>query len=250
MAHVKTEQQDGIFIISLTSGVTNPINLEITQAILNELRSASENISDISGLLLTSANNKFFSIGFDIPTLLELDKDGLVEFYDSFNELCLNLFSFPRPTISALTGHYVAAGCIIAACTDHRFLAAGKAKTGITAVKLGLPVPFLAEQIVRQRLENVYSNEILTTGELYDSDWAQQSGFVDDVKPQESLLGEAISFILNNTNSDGYIISKKKIVAPIVQTYLENKEQDKIKFINKWFSEPVQNALHEATKKY
>ena len=220
MELVKTEHQKGILIVTLTSGVTNPINLETTQALLKELRSASEVIADISGLVLTSESKKFFSIGFDIRTLLKLDENSLVEFYDSFNELCLVLFSFPCPTISALTGHYVAGGCILAACTDHRFLATGSAKTGITAVKLGLSVPFLAEKIVRHRLKDKTANELLTTGELYDPTWARQAGFIDEIKPQESLLEEAISYLQNNTNGDEYKRSKQREIAPFVQAYL------------------------------
>jgi enoyl-CoA hydratase/carnithine racemase len=249
MAFISSEVNNEIVTITLTAGVTNPINLELINALSNELDDNSSD-NNLSGLILTSANNKFFSIGFDIPALLTLSRTGIEEFYTAFNDLCLRLFTLQIPTISTITGHYVAAGCILAACTDYRFLGNINAKTGITAIKLGLPVPFLSEQIVRLRFNESQGNELLATGDLYSHDWVKDSGFIDQFTSQEELLTVATDFIRNKYISDNFKHLKKEKVMPIVEAYKNNKEQDKQNFIAKWFSEPVQVALKEATKKF
>jgi enoyl-CoA hydratase/carnithine racemase len=45
------------------------------------------------------------------------------EFFRSFNRICLDLYTLPRPTVAALTGHTVAGGFILASCCDYRFMA-------------------------------------------------------------------------------------------------------------------------------
>ena len=180
-------RKEDIAIIYLNNGVTNPINIEFCKDFINTL-SKIRQTNHLKGLIVTSANSKFFSIGFDIPTLLKCDREGINVFYNVFNELCEALFTLPVYSISALTGHYVAGGCLIAACTDARIVVDGRAKTGITAIKLGLSVPLLGHLIVKYRMNQEYGDEFLRTGDFYEIPWVDRSGFLDKVTTQDELM--------------------------------------------------------------
>ncbi len=251
MKLISTEIINQITVIKLTGSITNPIDLDTTRELLNSLSALSAS-TETKGLILTSGNNKFFSIGFDIPQLLELDRNGFSEFYDKFNELCLALFSLPMLTLSSIPGHCIGAGCILAACTDFRFIARGSTKTGVTATKFGLPVPYLADKIIHNLLGDDHAEELLSTGELYDINWSQAVGYIDKVKSQETLLADAQAFLeFQIIHPDPEFINKKTTkIRSIKQAYLENKYRDKIKFIEKWFSPDVRDSLIKAKNKF
>jgi enoyl-CoA hydratase len=252
MALAKHIIKDNIAILTMTSSVTNPINPELVTSLLSHMKKIENKASNLTGFILTSESKKFFSIGFDIPKLLKLKEKNFKKFYDDFNELCLKIFTLPVPTLSVITGHYVAAGCIIASCADYRYLADGNAKTGITAVKFGLQVPYLAKRIVHQRLEDRIAYEFLTMGELYDPTWAVGVGLVDKIIPQDQLIKKALKFLKGlETRQDLISIrTKRERSESVKQDYLSEKENDCEKFINTWFSDYVQEALHEAKSKF
>ena len=70
MALIEVEKRNDIAIIKLNNGVTNPLNLEVISRLLKELENLGNNGS-VAGIVLTSNNEKFFSIGFDLPQLYE-----------------------------------------------------------------------------------------------------------------------------------------------------------------------------------
>jgi enoyl-CoA hydratase/carnithine racemase len=251
MTLVKIEISNDIAIIRLNNGVTNPINTKLCYDLINALNKVKQT-SPLQGLILTSASTKFFSIGFDIPTLIKQDRDAIYEFYNVFNELCETLFTFPVYTVSAITGHYVAGGSLISASTDSRIVVEGRAKTGITAIKLGLAVPFLGQLIVRLRMKAEYADEFLTTGDFYEISWAHESGYIDKLSTQEGLLDDAMMLLKNEIakQSSNFKKKKEKTTKPIVDNYKKNLEHDRIKFVNSWFDPKVQQALYKAMEKF
>jgi enoyl-CoA hydratase/carnithine racemase len=62
---------------------------------------------------------KFFSFGLDIPSLFDVSKDDFPPFRRAFNGVCPNLFTLPKTTIAAITGHATAGGCVLAFCCDY-----------------------------------------------------------------------------------------------------------------------------------
>ena len=89
--------QDNVGIVKLNHGVTNAIHLDLVHALLETLQKARSEFR-LRGLVFASANEKFFSIGFNLPELIELPEKDFKTFYTSFNQMCLELFTFPRPT--------------------------------------------------------------------------------------------------------------------------------------------------------
>ena len=63
---LKIEYQDSVAVVKLDRGVTNALNPEL----VDELQKAILDLkfkNQIRAMVLTSSNDKFFSIGFDIP---------------------------------------------------------------------------------------------------------------------------------------------------------------------------------------
>ena len=59
------------------------------------------------------------------------------------------LFTFPRPVVSAINGHAIAGGCVLAAASDARVMAAGNGRIGVPELLVGVPMPSLVVEVCR-----------------------------------------------------------------------------------------------------
>jgi enoyl-CoA hydratase/carnithine racemase len=249
MIHV--ENRDNVAIVRLDRGVTNALNLPLVNTlseILNEVKQDPE----VRGLVLTSANDKFFSIGFDIPQLFDLTREEFSLFYRSFNRLCLDLLTLPSPTVAAITGHAIAGGCVLALCCDYRHIPEGRKLMGLNEIHLGVPVPYPADCIVRQLVGFRYAREIMEYGEFYQPERLLQMGLVDQVLPLAQVRPASIqkARTLGALPQPAFAIIKHNRVEPIeaqIVAHLEEKEQ---LFIDLWYSAETRERLKEAMAKF
>jgi enoyl-CoA hydratase/carnithine racemase len=248
---LQIEQHKEIEVIKLSRGVINSIDMNLVQQLTETLEKAKAD-PKIRGLILSSANDKFFSIGFDIPYLYNLTEKEFASFYHSFNSLCLSLYTFPKPTIAALTGHAIAGGCILALCCDQRLIAEGRRLIGLNEIKLGVPVPFIAECILRQIMDGRIVRQVVEGGGFYAPFEALRIGLVDESRPYDHLLSTAIEKISQLTsNSPNALAAIKQSrtmgVEKLIETHL--KDREKI-FIQNWFSEEARKLLKDTFSKF
>jgi enoyl-CoA hydratase/carnithine racemase len=250
MELVRTEELDDVSVVTLCGGVTNPINLETVEALATALDNVKEN--DTKGLVLTSESDKFFSIGFDLPRLLDLGRDGVSGFYGAFNEMCVRLYTLPKPTVSAVKGHCVAGGCILAAMTDFRFMAEGKGRGGVNELKLGVPVPYFATLVLTQVLGDRVATEMIYAGDLYPQDWLKEVGFIDRIVPAGELMDEAMEHVsgLGSNPKLAFTSAKDARTESVKLAYFEKQEEETARFLECWFQEETQALLEEAKKKF
>ncbi len=248
---VNLEYRDSVALIILNRSTTNALNLELVNLLADSLERLKQD-ENARSVVVTSSNEKFFSIGFDIPQLFALSRDNFAVFYKAFNRLCLKLCTFPKPTIAAITGHAVAGGCIIALCCDYRFIAQGKKKMGLNEIKLGVPIPYPAHLVLQQVVADQYAREIVDTGEFYLPDKLKEMGMVDAVLPLEQVQTMAIEKAksLGGSLPKAYAMIKRnrtELVAERILSKLEEKEEI---FIDLWYSKEVRKNLEQAMEKF
>jgi enoyl-CoA hydratase/carnithine racemase len=251
MALIQVAYHDNIGVLKLNRRVTNAINLELVTTLTEKLKELNQ-APNLHGFVITSANEKFFSIGFDIPELIDLTEDGFREFYHSFNQLCIDLYTFPKPIIAAITGHAVAGGCILALCCDYRFIASGKKLMGLNEIKLGVPIPYPADCILHQLVGYRNARDIVDTGEFFPPERLLTMGMVDEVLPVEEVLPRAIEKMqmLSAMPQGGFKKIKQnrtEKVEALIKRDLAEKENI---FAECWYSQDARQRLREATKKF
>jgi len=199
---VQLEIQNNVGIVKLNHGPTNAINLDLVNQMADILRNARIN-PQIRGLVLTSHNDKFFSIGFNIPELIE-------------------------------------------------FIAQGRKLMGLNEIKLGLPVPYVADCILRNLVGLRYAREILEGGDFYLPEVSSQIGLVDQVLPLEGVITEAIERVETTGSYPGeaFVAIKQNRVEGIEKQILEKLEEKEQIFIQCWFSAAGQKLLREAVSKF
>ena len=249
MIHIEYDCK--VAIVKLDRDVPNALNLELVTA-LDEALQKVKNNSNIHSLVLTSTNEKFFSIGFDIPQLFQLSKNDFKVFYKAFNQLCMYLYTFPKMTIAAITGHAVAGGCILVLCCDYRFIAEGKKKMGLNEIKLGVPIPYPADCILHQLVGFRNAREIIDTGEFYLPEKLLQMGVVDEILPLEQVLAKAIEKAksIDEFSPDALTLIKRNRVETIEAQVLSKLEEKEKNFLDCWYSDEARKRLKKAMEKF
>jgi enoyl-CoA hydratase/carnithine racemase len=248
---IQTEFQDNIAIVKLDRSVTNAINLELVNSAAEAIQRVKTN-ADVRGLVLGSTSEKFFSIGFDIPQLYDPPQEEMRTFYGAFNRMCLELYTFPKPTAAVLTGHTIAGGCILANCCDYRFMAEGRIWMGLNEIKLGVPVPHLADRILHSLVGSRTARDIMETGEFYSPEKALEVGLVDDVCPRNEVVAKAMAKVwdLGAMPLMAFRAIKQNRTAAVEREAREKWVEKEREFIMCWYSKEARVLLQAAMEKF
>ena len=242
------ESRGSVAIVRLQNGVTNALSPELLHDLSREITRAKNHFQGI----VLAGGAKFFCIGFDLPRLLTLDRTGMTQFLAEFNQVVLDLLTLPLPTACAIGGHAIAGGNILALACDYRFAGSGRKLMGLNEVRLGVPVPYLADLMLRQRVGDRAATELLFHGELVDLSEAEKIGLVDGVVPPEELEVHAVQEIaqLSALPRAAFAAIKANRVEAL-RSRFESCHQEKNEiFLDCWFSEPVRLLLTDAAKKF
>lgn len=248
---IQTEFQDRVAVVKLNRGTTNALTLPLITELSETLHSL---ICDpcIEGLVLTSSNEKFFCIGYDVKELYNVSKKDFTAFYTAFNRFCLDLYTAPKPTVAAVTGHAIAGGCALTLCCDYRFIAEGKKLMGFNVVKLGIPVPYLVNCILLHMVGAKTTRDIVDSGEFYLPEQLLSMGMVDCVVPVEEVIPKAIekAHELGALPHKAYTVIKGNRVEPVEKQILQHLKEKEQFFIECWFSDEARTLIKEAMEKF
>ena len=251
MALIEVENQDNIAILKLNNGITNALNFEFISALSDELAELG-NDQAVDGIVLTSNNEKFFSIGFDLPQLYNQSIEEVTTFYKTYNRLCLLLYTIPKPTIAAIVGHAIAGGCILTFCCDYRLIAQGKKLMGVNEIKLGIPVPYPADRMLNQIIGPRNAQELMYTGEFYLPDQLKEIGLVDEILPASEVVSKAKDKIrlIGGMPKQAFGMIKRNRTESVVDQILNKLEEKEEFFLIRWETPEVKKLLKEAVEKF
>ena len=251
MKMIRIEHHGEVAIVKLDRGVTNTIDLQLVEELSETLQGVTHD-PGVHSLVLGSSNERFFSIGFDIPQLFGLARQDFKFFYQTFNRVCMDLYTLPKPTIAAITGHAIAGGCILALCCDYRFIAQGRKLMGLNEIRLGVPVPYLADCVLRHIVGVRYARDIMDIGEFYQPEESLQMGIVDQVLPLEQVLPKSIekARLLGGSPQEAFAMIKRNRVERVEAQVLMRLEEKERFFVDRWYSDEARERLREAMEKF
>jgi enoyl-CoA hydratase/carnithine racemase len=156
------------------------------------------------------------------------------------------------PTACAIDGHATAGGAIFAIGTDFRFVSPGRRFIGFNEVKIGIPLPYLVDLILRQIVGDRCATELMFSGEFVEPEEAQRIGLVDDIFTSEDLEEKAVAKIaeLAVLPTCGLTTIKNNRVEAVRSRFEEKRSADPDWFLDCWFNPAVQELLKETAKKF
>ncbi|MGD8741079.1 MAG: enoyl-CoA hydratase/isomerase family protein [Desulfobacterales bacterium] len=248
MSKVNLEAHDAIAVLRLNNGVTNAISPELVDDLSETIKQIK---NEFKGMVL-AGGDKFFCIGLDLPNLLQLDRPDMTEFYGRFIQAVFDLYTLPMPTACAIDGHATAGGAIFSISLDFRFVSSGRRFIGFNEVKIGLPIPYLVDLMLRQIVGDRSATELMFSGEFVEPEEALRIGLVDEVVAPEDLEEKAVAKIseMAALPACGLTIIKNNRIEAVTARYQDKRGADPDWFLDCWFNPAVQELLSEAAKKF
>lgn len=199
-------------IVRINRGKVNAINFEMVQELREVFHSLREDAS-VRGVILTGQPH-YFSAGLDLIELFRYDQNQIREFFTAFGGLYLDLIQFPKPFISAISGHAPAGGCVLAVCSDNRYMAEGdKYVIGLNEVAVNIQISQNLTEIYAFWMGDGLASRYILEGKLLRGKEALMAGLVDELVPLEEVLGRAEAQMQHYLKADQEILlnTKRKV---------------------------------------
>lgn len=207
---VTLEFDGSVATLTMDDGKRNALS----PAMFDEIYGALEHVEREGAAVVITGREGVLSAGFDLKVM----KSGgmqAVKMLRAGYALTARLLSFPTPVVIASPGHAYAMGSFMLLSGDYRFGIPGPFTYVANEVAIGLPMPRVACEVLRLRLNPAARERAVTLSEQFSPEQALQVGFIDAIVPAEELLETARSkaAALLKLDSEAHTITKRRLRA-------------------------------------
>lgn len=216
-AMLHLEDRGGIRTVRLDHGKVHGLDIELSRALRRAVADARADES-VRAIVLTGTGG-IFCAGVDLWRLLGGGDDYVEAFVPELVAAFHALFAFPRPAVAAVNGHAIAGGCVLAAACDYRLMAEGDGTIGVPELRVGVPFPLVAIEILRFATSTAHLQELVYRGRSYPVADAYRLGLVDEVTAPARLLDEAraVATRLSADPAARFQITKRQLRRPVLE---------------------------------
>jgi enoyl-CoA hydratase len=230
---IEIERRDDVLVLTLAHGKAGLLDLELAEALDATLSQLQEEPGS-EGIVLTGRGT-IFSAGVDLFRLLDGGRPYLERFLPALSRAFWRLFSFPRPVVAAVNGHAIAGGCVLACGCDLRIMAEGEATIGVPELRVGVPFPGVALEILRFAAPVDRLPEWLYLGEIYRPEEALQRGFVHEIVDPPLLAERAMELAADlGRRGEGFAITKRQLRQPSLDRIRGRTGELEDQVVEKW----------------
>ena len=168
--------------------------------------------------VLVIQGTEHFSAGADISEFSTRRNgvEGAERYVEAVGRGERAIAELPLPTIAAVTGFCIGAGCEMALACDIR-LAAADARFGITPANLGIVYSFISTRQLVATVGPAWAKQILFGGELIDAPTALRIGLANEIHPPDELAARVADLAGTiSTRAQGSVRAAKQIVNEIL----------------------------------
>jgi enoyl-CoA hydratase len=208
-------------------------------------------IGDARAAIITG-QERFFSGGLDLPTLVELDRPAFRGFMEVFERVMLKCFLLPVPVVAAINGHAVAGGCVLSLMADVRIAAEKEGmRIGLNEAQLGLGLPSVVIEPLRAQVPAASLARIALAGELFDAGAALAVGLVHEVVPEGALSARALEKAkqLAALPPAGMREIKASLREPVAALTRARGREEAERWLDTWFAPETQRVLRATVAK-
>ncbi|WCJ19566.1 delta(3) delta(2)-enoyl CoA isomerase 1 [Euphorbia peplus] len=140
------QKRGNVHILTLTGAGEHRLNADLYKSLRSALRHLRSQPTSPSSVLITTADGKFFSNGYDLAwahsaTSPSLTQSRFKYLSSELRSLISDLISLPMPTIAAVTGHASAGGFILALAHDYLIMRKDRGFLYMSELDIGLVIP-------------------------------------------------------------------------------------------------------------
>jgi enoyl-CoA hydratase len=197
-------------VLSLSSGRVNALDVEL----LNEVTLAVNDLARAgAGPLVITGAGRVFSAGVDLNRVVQGGGAYTDQLIPALSTAFEAVFGYPGPTVAAVNGAAIAGGCVLACACDRRLIAP-EAQIGASEVRVGVPFPVAALEVMRHACGD-RAEDALLGGRTYRGAEAVAAGLAHRVVTDD-LVEEAVAEAadLGEIPVDAYRHTKSQLRAP------------------------------------
>lgn len=239
---IEATRVEGTLILRMAHGRANAMDTELMRGLRRALDDTVR--SDARAIVITGTGG-IFSAGVDLFRVLEGGRAYLEEFLDHLSGAFRELFVVPKPVVAAVNGHAIAGGCIVACACDHRVMALGAGRIGLPELRVGVPFPISATEILRHAIGSRRAQEAMLVGNNVEAAAAIEHGFVDELVEPSALMDRAleIAALLAASPPASYARTKLDLRRPVIETWARLGAAHDKETLAAWDSPAVREAI-------
>jgi enoyl-CoA hydratase len=205
---------DGILTLRLAHGKASAIDLELCESLRDEIKSVAKR-EDVRAVVLTGTGS-IFSAGVDLPRLINAGGDYVPRFLEALDSVIRTIFTFPLPLVTAVNGHAIAGGAILAFAGDYRLMSGGR--IGMTELLVGVPFPRFVFEVARFAIPPQHFQPMIYLGKTVEAETARDMGIVHEFVSSDELLPRArtIASQLGAIPREAFAMTKRQLREPYV----------------------------------
>jgi enoyl-CoA hydratase/carnithine racemase len=188
---VEIEAKGKVRVLRMQNGKDNRFNTDFVDA-LNHALDTIEADGGARAIVVTAAQEKYFSNGIDIEWVTKSGPGIMQVFFPNFLRMLERFFMFPKPVVAAINGHSFAGGFFFAMTADYRIMRADRGWCCANEIDLDMGLSRCLLVMTRYAVGNRLAQRIVTTGERFTAEASEALGIVDQTAAREELLDRAI----------------------------------------------------------
>jgi len=236
------ERRGDIEILRMQYGPANAMDVDFCVGLTNAVM---ELATSSSRAIVLTGQGKIFGAGVDLPQLLVGGVEYARRFLPALDDVLEMLFFCQKPIVAAVNGHAIAGGCLLACCADCRIMSTGKGRVGVPELRVGVPFPTVAMEIMRARTAPSFYEEVVLGGATYSAQNALNRGLIDAVVAEGDLHDEAISAAesLAAIRPEIFAFSKQQARQPVRAAIETNGKLYEARIHEIWETAETQEAI-------
>lgn len=245
-ALIELRRIDSMTVLTLCAGKANAFDLPLLDALT---RSVDAALADGATALIVTGDGASFSGGLALPSLIDLDRDGVRTLITTFSVAMRRVLEAPIPVVAAINGNAIAGGCVLALMCDERIMVSdgpkAPPKIGLNEAQLGLGLPAIVIELVRTKLPPRHQVAVALEGRLFEPKEALALGVVDAVVAPAELEARvtARAAALAAAAPAAYAQIKRALLRPAIEAIDRVDAAETEAWLDTWFSDEGQRRM-------
>lgn len=238
---VHIDQRGPVAVLSMRHGRANALDVELCGALVGALDQAER---DGAAAVVLTGSGSMFSAGVDLRRVLgggvRYVRDLLPALRAAFERLAF----FERPVVAAVNGHAIAGGFVLLAAADQAVMVADRGRVGVTELRVGVPFPAVALELVRLRVGGVEAARLVYRAATVGPDEALARGLVDELADAGALLDRAAELATTLAASGpAFVITKRQLRRPLREALADSRVACEAAVDEEWQSDTTLAAM-------
>jgi len=210
---IETFDHRGVPVLRMTHGKANALDIEFCDELIRRIEALERD--GAPGFILTGRGS-IFSAGVDLVRAGAGGAAYMRDFLPGLARAFEVLFFYPGPVVTAINGHAIAGGCIVACAGDVRLMVRGGATIGVPELAVGVPFPAFALETVRFATGSRRFQDLIYGARTFQGEEILERGLADRLVDGGALLDEAAAELarLNAIPRLTFEITKRQLRFP------------------------------------